>query len=150
MTVVKWIGVGSLAVTPDYTTINAWDSYLNALGTFTEDQVGRVLWASSANELALASGQTLDGSTPSTFNIILESGDTNGNAGGSFRDNANKTTNALRYNADNGACILINSGTVTGLILSDPNITVRYLQIKKTSAYANIIVATTADTGKVL
>lgn len=149
MTVVKTIGVGSLAITPDYTSINGWDSYLNGLGTFTEDQTGRLCWAGSGNEL-ITSGETLDGSTPSTFAILLEAGDTNGNAGGSFRDNANKTTNALRYNASNGACVLCNSGTTQALSIADPNITVQYLQFKKTSNSGVVLEANSADTGKIV
>jgi hypothetical protein len=153
MTVVKTIGTGSgLNVTPDYTTIDSWDSYLNGLGTFTEDQVGRVLWASSANELTGLG--TLSGSTPSTFRIYLEAGDADGNAGGSFRDNANKTTNALRYNSANGACIHTTTN-FDGLFPTDANITVRYLQIKKTisqdetATYA-INFAHGSNTGRVL
>jgi hypothetical protein len=153
MTVVKTIGTGTgLNVTPDYTLIDSWDSYLNGLGTFTEDQVGRVLWASSANELTRLG--TLSGSTPSTFRIYLEAGDADGNAGGSFRDNVNKTTNALRYNSSNGACIHTTTA-FDGLFATDPNITIRYLQIKKTISQDETVTAAVdfahgSNTGRVL
>jgi hypothetical protein len=136
VTVVKTIGQGGgFSVTPDYTDINSWDSYLNGLGTLTEDQVARVLWASAGNELKL-SEQTLDGSTPSTFSIILEAGDAAGNQGGSFKDHVSAASNPLRYSASAGACIRT-SGNITGFLLTmnDPNTAVRHLQFKKGFAY---------------
>lgn len=149
MTTVKTIGTGSgLGITPDYATIALWESYLNGLGAFSDDQVGRLCWASSANQMTTG-GETFDGSAPGSYTIILESGDSSGNVGGSFRDNADKTTNALVYNASNGAALLCNGGS-PALTINDPNITVRYLQIKKTGNYNDVISALTADTGKVL
>lgn len=145
----KTIGTGTLGITPDYSTIALWESYLNGLGAFSENEIGRVCWAGSGNELATASGLAFDGSSPGAFTITLEAGDTNGNQGGSFRDNADKATNALRYNANNGACVLINSGTSTGITVADPNVIIRYLQIKKTSSYNQFLdMAGSGDAGK--
>lgn len=148
MTVVKTIGAGAgLGVTPDYSDINGWDSYLNALGAFSEDQTGRVLWASSANELSVSATQVLDGSVPGGYSILLEAGDSNGNAGGSFRDNANKLTNALRYNASNGACIKGGANFDNPVLrVSDPKTTVRYLQILAAQNYNRVFEAVTDNT----
>lgn len=148
MTVVKTIGTGAgLSVTPDYATVALWESYLNGLGAFADHQVGRVLWASSANELTGAPF-TFDGSSPGGYTIILEAGDANGAAGGSFRNNANKLTNALRYNASNGAAIRITS--VTGHGVYDANVTLRYLQFKMDIAYHDLVNMESADAGRVI
>src|ERR1043165_3479715 len=130
---VRTIGVGAgLNVTPNHADINAWVTYLATQTPFTQDQVGRVLWASSANELIVSGPQTITTNNTTAFNIILEAGDANGNAGGGFNTNANKLTNALRYNASNGACIrqtaggTANTGVVTA---SAQHLIVRNLQI---------------------
>lgn len=134
MAVIKTIGTGAgLNVTPDYASIAAWQTYLTGLGTLTTDQIGRVLWASSANELILAGEAQFSGVTPGSFSIILEAGDANGAAGGSFNTNANKLTNPLRYDATKGACIRKTSGTFWALATQVGNVTIRNLQIQNAS-----------------
>lgn len=127
---IKYIGVGAgLSVSANYTSIDAWDSYLNGLGAFSENETGRILWASSANELS--AGGTLSGSSPGSFRIIVEAGDASGSAvGGSFNTHANKTTNALRYDSSYGACFAMGTN-VDGFFPTDPNVTIRNLQFKK-------------------
>lgn len=145
---VKTIGTGTLGVTPDYSDINSWDSYLNALGAFTENETARVLWAGSGNELAL-SQQTLDGSQPGAFQIILEAGDTNGNSGGGFKDNSAAATNALRYNASNGACVRF-TGAGNSFQVHDPRVTLRYLQFRKDANYNELLNMQSGESGKVV
>lgn len=152
---VKTIGTGAgLNVTPDFSDVNAWDAYMNALGAFSADETGRVLWASSANELVVTAQQVLDGSSPGSFNIILEAGDLNGAQGGSFKDNPNDATNALRYNAANGACIKQTSGDGVGgadllgvVAANDAKVIIRNLQIRNaaTGGFGPIIGLSTAD-----
>jgi len=149
MAVVKTIGVGGgFSSTPSYTSLVDWEAYLNT-SPFLDDEVGRVLWTSSVNELS-ATDVTFDGSVPLLFNIYLEAGDASGSALGSFRNHPNKATNPLRYNPANGAAVIESSG-VAGITVSDPNVIIRYLQFNRRVGYGLVIdYGSGGDSGKVI
>lgn len=98
----------------DYSTPQAWEDALAA--TLTEQEIGELyndseFVFSTGSAYALAVSPT----TTASFDIIFRAA-----AGESFRDHASVRTNALRYNASNGAsmrstagwgCQINNSGT---------------------------------------
>ncbi len=94
-TVVKTIGTGG-----DYTTLQAWEDASPA-NLVTADQIwqgqcfNQEFFSSSAALLSV-SGSTTDATRYKELTTY---------AGASFIDNANAQTNALRYNASNGAAI---------------------------------------------
>ena len=94
-TVVKTIGTGG-----DYTTLQAWEDAAPA-NLVTSDQVwqGQCFnqeFFSSSAQLLSVSGTTTDATRYKELTTY---------AGASFVDNASVQTNALRYNASNGAAI---------------------------------------------
>jgi len=130
-TTVKTIGTGG-----DYTTLQAWENACPAnlvtADEIWEGQVKNQEFTASSTLLTI-SGQTTD----ATRYIVLTT-----EAGASFADNANKLTNALRYNASNGAAIRQTTG-YGGPAL---NVSTAYTRVSKLqfSAAQNI------DTGMVV
>jgi hypothetical protein len=60
--------------------------------------------------------------------------------GNSFADNANKLTNALRYNASNGAGLRLTGGTVSGLLnIGVGSFTMSKLMLKQDINYATVV-----------
>lgn len=110
-TITKTIGATSSPVTPDYSTLQAWEDAITAdLVAADEQWVGECLNQGefTVNGTVLTvSGQTTD----ATRNIILRCA-----AGASFNDNANVRTNALRYNASNGVAIRTTSAAYNTII----------------------------------
>ena len=98
-TTVKTIGTGG-----DYTTLQAWENAcpadLVAADEIWQGQVKNQEFVGTSTLLTV-SGQTTD----ATRYVELTT-----EAGASFVDNANKLTNALRYNASNGAAIRQGTG----------------------------------------
>jgi hypothetical protein len=108
----------------DYTTLQAWEDACPA-DLVAVDQIwrGEVLWTNSSSELVV-SGTALIVSgvvTDATRYIELTAV-----AGASFVDNANRLTNALRYNANNGACI-----RKTGAYTDALNISSNYFRLSR-------------------
>lgn len=106
----------TIGATGYYSTIPAWFAACPA-NLVTADQIweGQILWASSADEIT-SSGALLNMTgitTDATRFIRLTAA-----PGASFADNANKLTNALRYNASNGAA-LRKTGNYGYLIATD-------------------------------
>jgi hypothetical protein len=130
-TVVSTIGSGR-----DYSTIQAWEDACPA-NLVSADQIWKGLlydegggtngeWTISTN--VIFSGVTTD----ATRYVWLDAA-----AGRSFVDNANRLTNALRYNNANGVAIRGN-GSYTGPIVDiGYNVKFTRLQIKRLSAAAN-------------
>lgn len=107
----------------DFSTVQAWEDDIPA--TLTEQRIGQV-----KNEELVVAGTVVDFSahtTTSSFNIILEA-----ISGGSFKDNVNVRTNALRYNAANGAALRnsSSSGSVINFSGVSNHVIVRNLQLK--------------------
>jgi hypothetical protein len=85
----------SIGTGGDFSTPQAWEDDIPA--TLTEQRIGQL----KNQEFTAAATWVLDvgaHTTTSSFNIILET-----ESGASFKNNANVRTNALRYNASNGA-----------------------------------------------
>ncbi len=122
MTTTKIIGPNGGA---DYATPALW--FASFASTLTDDQVGNCQNA----EIIVTAAQTLSGITPGAFTMLLTAG-----AGNSFVDNANKLTNALRYNASNGAAIRITSGITSLLDIEVNNFSLTRLQMKKDDSYS--------------
>lgn len=112
----------------DYTSVAAWEAYLEGVATLSADEIGQI----NNEELSTTGGVTFANITPGVFRVILEA-----QSGDSFRDNANKLTNALRYSAV-GARWTDNSST-SMLIINISNMTIRNLMLKKVSNYGRAI-----------
>jgi len=125
MTVSKIIGPNGGA---DYATPALW--FASFAATLLDHQEGNCQNA----EITITATQTLSGVTAGVFNVLLTAGSTN-----SFVDNANKLTNALRYNASNGAAIRMTSGSTDVLAITCANFQLTRLQLKKDSDYGTVV-----------
>lgn len=110
----------TIGSTGDYTTLQAWEDACPA-NLVTADEIWRgemqnQEFVVSGNILTIA-GQTTD----STRYVELTTA-----SGASFADNANKLTNALRYNASNGAAMRSNGSGAVAL-----SITTAYTRLSK-------------------
>lgn len=86
----------TIGATGDYSTVAAWEAACPA-NLVTDDKIWRGECQNQTfNEVVVIGGQTTD----ATRYMELTTA-----AGASFADNANKLTNALRYNSANGASI---------------------------------------------
>ncbi len=130
--VTKSIGIGG---THDYTSLQAWEDALPAnLVTDGNSQVGECYFNGSGDgtftgstQLLLISGETTDAS----HTITLQTA-----AGQSFRDHANKLTNALAYHPTFGVGIQSSGGGASGVVQTTVgNVFFKYLQIEATAAY---------------
>lgn len=123
-TIIKSIGSGGGR---DYATIAAWVAAIPSnLVTADEQWIGE-LYNDSEFDLGGGAGVTINKTTDATRNIILRCA-----AGHSFKDNANKLTNALRYNPSNGVAVY-NIGTAIFRINCD-YVRIEGIQFKDTSA----------------
>jgi hypothetical protein len=95
--VTKTIGTGG-----DYTSLQAWEDACPS-NLVTADEI----WRGEVLNQELVGALTLQGQTTDATRYI----ELTAAAGASFADNANKLTNALTYNASNGAAIRVTSGT---------------------------------------
>lgn len=123
---VKTIGVGSGIGTPDYSDIQAWwDARPTSA---TEAETGKILWASSANEIVTSNELLLDGITTNGFVHTLTA-----EAGDSICD----TPGVLRYDATRGACIrqTSSSSNFRTIDIQTPNFVLERLMIKKSINY---------------
>lgn len=123
-TVTKTIGTGG-----DYSTLQAWEDACPA-NLVTADQIWRgecknQEFVTTSTNVAIA-GQTTD----STRYVWLTAA-----SGASFMDNANKRTNALRYNSANGAAIRATDAYGVAVNISTANTKVSGLQIKNSSLH---------------
>lgn len=122
-TTVKTIGTGG-----DYTTLQSWEDASPAnLVTADEIWQGQCFNQEfvSSSSLLTVSGGTTDATRYKELTTY---------AGASFRDHANVQTNALRYNASNGAAIRYTGGWGTAVMVNtDTNFRISNLQIASTS-----------------
>jgi hypothetical protein len=116
------MATASIGTGGTFTTIQAWEDSLAA--TLTEAEVGQLKNESFSGDVSF-SGVTTSG----TNTITLEC-----EAGASFRDHANKATNALYPTTSYGA-IIANSGTYnTGVLVTISNVTIRNIQILRSGS----------------
>ena len=130
MTITKSIGASGY----DYSTIQSWFDDTNAVPTtLTEPCIGEVRDATFVGTAALV----FAGKTASATNTITL---TTANGAG-FNENANKATNALRYNTSNGAVgssITVLSGTC--VMSHQDYMTISNLQFKATNSLSGGVV----------
>ncbi len=123
MTVTKTIGSSGA----DYATPALWFAFVGGVGTLADDYIGEM----HNEEILVTADQALTGVTPAGHFVRLTAG-----AGNSFIDNANVLTNALRYNASNGAAIRSNTGgTAMISVASDQGFQLSRLQLCSESIY---------------
>lgn len=132
-TVTKTIGTGG-----DYTTLQAWEDASPA-NLVTSDQVwqGQCFnqeFFSSSAALLTVSGTTVDATRYKELTTY---------AGASFVDNASIQTNALRYNASNGAGIRSTYAWAAPVAVNESYFRISKMQISATTAVALGGVATT-------
>lgn len=113
----------------NYSTLAAWAAYANALS----------LAAHEILEVYNDGGAVLDTSTVTVggwvangFNVIMRPG-----SGQGFKDHANRLTNALRWDASNGAALTNSVGYAIAYVLNGANLTVEDLQFRSSSASAS-------------
>lgn len=118
-TVVKRIGSGG-----DYSTLQAWEDASPA-NLVTSDQIwrGEMIAGTSlsGNALLTVAGSTTDATR---YKILTCE------AGASFRDNASKQTNALRWNASNGAAINTGDAFNDGMTVNEAFFRMVGIQLK--------------------
>lgn len=120
----KVIGTGG-----DYTTINSWEADMPNLTATTQTWRG------------LCKNQDFNGGDGSGAAIVISGGNPSSSfyaelttdTGASFADNANKLTNALKYNTANGAAIHTASSYTYLLTTSQAFTRINKLQFKSTS-----------------
>lgn len=109
----------------DYTTINTWEADAPA-GALSAP------WQGNCKNQEFNGGDgsgatiSISGNTTTAANCKILTADT----GASFLDNANKLTNALRYNASNGAAITNAAGFTDVVVCSESNVNITRLQIR--------------------
>ena len=98
--ITKTLGNGGASNSYDYGDFNAFAAAVPS-NLVTADEQWILEVHATHGEISLTSAQSVTGkTTDSTRNIIIRAA-----SGQSFNDHANKATNALRYNASNGAAI---------------------------------------------
>lgn len=125
-TVTKTIGTGG-----DYTTLQAWEDASPA-NLVTSDQIWRgecfnQEFFSSSAQLLSVSGTTTDATRYKELTTY---------AGASFVDNASVQTNALRYNASNGAGIRSTYAWSAPVAVNESYFRISKMQISATTAVA--------------
>lgn len=107
----------------DFSTVQAWEDDIPA--TLTEQRIGEL----NNEEFLVAAGVVNFSAhtTTSSFDIILRC-----QTGDAFNDNANVRTNALRYNASNGAALRCTDAYACVIRISGAigHLTVQNLQLK--------------------
>jgi hypothetical protein len=116
----------------DYSTFAAYATYVNAL-TFSANEICEVY--NDGGAVADTTAVTIGGYTPAGFTLTIRAA-----SGQGFADNANRLTNALRYNASNGAALTNSIYGADGYYFSGANITVTGLQFQTTTGGASSVV----------
>jgi hypothetical protein len=126
MTVTKIIGPN---VGADFATPALW--FASFPSTLIDNEVGNFQNA----EVVASASQALTGVTAGSFTVTMQAG-----AGNSFADNAGKLTNALAYNASNGAALRVTaSSSSPALDIQCSNFALIGIQVEKTDAYGSVI-----------
>jgi hypothetical protein len=129
--------ISSIGSTGDYSTLALWEDGTDNTSLVTADEI-RI--GELQNQEFTSAGQIVDisgASVDSTRYRVLRCG-----TGASFRDHANKLTNALRYNASNGAGIRMTSGSATLLSISESYVRIQELQFSAIAGASSIAIGT--------
>lgn len=114
----------------DYSTFAAYAAYVNAL-SFAADEICEVY--NDGGPVADTTTVTLNGYTRNGFNLIVRAA-----SGQGFGDNANKLTNALKYNAANGAALTNNINGANAYAFIGAGILIEGLQFTTTNSGASL------------
>jgi hypothetical protein len=115
----------------DYSTLAAWASYANALSLSAHEFAD---FYNDGGAIQDTTTVTVGGWTANGFTVRMRPA-----SGQGFGDNANKLTNALSYNASNGAALTSNVGYTNAYDLSGTNLVVEGLQFRATASSANSV-----------
>lgn len=113
----------------DYSTLAAWSSYVNAL-SLSENEFCDVY--NDGGAVADTVSVTIGGWTANGFTVTLRPA-----TGQGIGDHASKLTNALRYNASNGAAFTNNVGYTDAYRLGSASLIVTGLQFNATASTAS-------------
>lgn len=138
---VTTIGATSSPITPDYTSLQAWeDDSPSDLTDVNYKWVGECLDQgvfTSASTLLTISGTTAD----STRTIILRCA-----SGASFADKVGVRTSALLYNESDGVAIKCTGGYANGINVTDDYVILRGLQVNATQSSSNALMLNGSNT----
>lgn len=120
--------VKTIGTTGDYTTLQSWEdaapANLVTADEIWQGQLQNQTFTVAATALTL-SGSTSDATRYKELRCV---------SGASFRDNASVQSNALRYNASNGAAISCTSGNYTyAIVISEQYVRLNGLQVTHSS-----------------
>ena len=111
--------MATIGTTGTYTTIAAWEA--DAPATLT------AIWLGECQNQEFTEAVTIAGSTStSSFYKHLTTA-----SGASFADNANKLTNALKFNTANGAAITVTAGYTDTITVSENYFRLSKLQVQR-------------------
>lgn len=116
----------------DYSTLAAWASYASAL-SLAANEIAE--FYNDGGPVADTTTVTIGGWTANGFNVIMRPA-----SGQGIRHNANKLTNALRYNASNGAALTNNIQFADAYVLSGANLVIEDLQFQTSHVSANSVI----------
>lgn len=112
----------------DYSTLAAWTSYVNALSLAAHEFLDAY---NDGGAVVDTTQITVGGWTANGFTVTMRPA-----SGQGFGDNASKLTNALRYNASNGAAFTNNVGYTDAYRLGSASLIVTGLQFIATASTA--------------
>jgi hypothetical protein len=122
----------------DYSTLAAWATYVSALSLSANEILEVYNDGGAVGDTATV---TVGGWTANGFNVTMRPA-----SGQGFKDNANRLTNALRWNASNGAALTNSVGYAEGYVLNGTNLIVEDLQFRVTNSTASATLRPTAGT----
>lgn len=113
----------------DYSTLAAWATYVNAL-SLAANEILEVY--NDGGAVADTAKVVVGGWTANGFSVTMRPA-----SGQGIKDNANKLTNALRWNASNGAALTNSIGYDNAYEFAGTNLVVEDLQFRSTSTSAS-------------
>lgn len=115
----------------DYSTLAAWATYVNAL-SLSANEILEVY--NDGGAVSDTASVTVAGWTANGFSVTMRPA-----SGQGIKDNANKLTNALRWNASNGAALTNSVGYDHAYVLNGTNLVVQDLQFRATASSASSV-----------
>lgn len=110
----------------DYSTLAAWASYVNAL-SLSANEILEVY--NDGGAVADTTSVVVGGWTANGFSVTMRPA-----SGQGIKDNANKLTNALRWNASNGAALTTSIGYTYGYDFVGANLVIQDLQFRASAS----------------
>lgn len=113
----------------DYSTLAAWATYVSAL-SLAANEILEVY--NDGGAVADTAKVSVGGWTANGFSVTIRPA-----SGQGIRDHANRLTNALRWNASNGAALTNSVGYDYGYAFTGANLVIQDLQFRTTAASAS-------------